>query len=270
MSEPIEHEPSPELTAMLDALAQPARPDELEGGAEAIAAMRAVLAPAGITAAARVRRSRHRARLAAVATAGAILAGGAAAAAAGFNPIDRPPAVDAPETSVPPAALAASTDGPQEDAATTSAPTTITPDLDPTTTVEATTAQAAEAAPAPSADEAAAGADAVTCADGSHGKTVSSVAHDTPPGPDHGAAVAAAAQSDCGKADAATPSSEPGSAATPNGRAQATHGRAGQGGPPPGVPGNTAPGRAHAGSARAGGGNGAGRGATTGQGAHGG
>lgn len=42
----------------------------------------------------------------------------------------------------------------------------------------------------------------IECADGNHGKTVSSVAHETPPGPGHGEAVSAAAQSDCGKKDA--------------------------------------------------------------------
>ena len=44
-------------------------------------------------------------------------------------------------------------------------------------------------------------ATSVVCEDGNLGRTVSSVAHSVPPGPDHGPAVASAAQSDCGKTD---------------------------------------------------------------------
>ncbi|NNE10978.1 MAG: hypothetical protein HKN41_01895, partial [Ilumatobacter sp.] len=44
----------------------------------------------------------------------------------------------------------------------------------------------------------------VVCAEGNHGATVSSVARQTEPGPEHGEAVSAAAQSDCGKDDDAS------------------------------------------------------------------
>ncbi|NNE11118.1 MAG: hypothetical protein HKN41_02610 [Ilumatobacter sp.] len=44
----------------------------------------------------------------------------------------------------------------------------------------------------------------VVCAEGNHGATVSSVAKQAEPGPEHGEAVRAAAQSDCGKDDDAS------------------------------------------------------------------
>ena len=81
----------------------------------------------------------------------------------------------------------------------------------------------------------------MVCAEGNHGKTVASVAQATPRGPGHGATVAAAAQSDCGKAtdDDDTPIDD--SIPAP------THGRGARRsvdvGPPADVPGATAPGR---------------------------
>ena len=60
-----------------------------------------------------------------------------------------------------------------------------------------------------------------------HGDYVSRVAHDTPPGPDHGAIMAAAAQSDCGK-PTAPPGSAPGAAA-PAGHGSSDHASSGHG-----------------------------------------
>jgi hypothetical protein len=52
------------------------------------------------------------------------------------------------------------------------------------------------------------------CAEGNHGETVSSVAQAVEPGPEHGPAVAAAAQSDCGK-DAADDTEAPDDSTAP-------------------------------------------------------
>ena len=50
--------------------------------------------------------------------------------------------------------------------------------------------------------------DETQCAEGNHGKTVSSVAKSVEPGPEHGAAVAEAAHSTCGKSTTTEPSDE--------------------------------------------------------------
>jgi hypothetical protein len=50
--------------------------------------------------------------------------------------------------------------------------------------------------------------DETQCAEGNHGATVSSIAKETPSGPDHGDAVSEAAQSSCGKSTAADDTAE--------------------------------------------------------------
>src|SRR5918994_4767102 len=104
MSDPTEHERSPELSALLDALAQPAQGGELHGVDDAVAAMQSVITPAGPTQGASVRPLAKRTRVGVLAAAAAVtLVGGAAAAArGGFAPADRPPSFDAPPASAPP------------------------------------------------------------------------------------------------------------------------------------------------------------------------
>lgn len=263
MSEPTEHEPSPELSALLDALAQPARADEVGGVADAVAAMQSAIAPAGPTERASVHPIHKRTRVAVLAAAGIFLVGGAAAAA-GFDPIDRPPSIDAPPVSVPPVVLPAQARGPQQTAPTTTTPTTSTteapaPPAAPSTTAAPTTTADPTADPTTTAGPTTTGvASEVVCAEGNHGETVSSVAHAVEPGPEHGPAVAAAAQSDCGKDTTDEPAvsdeAVPATADAARGTASEDHGRPDDAGRPADAPGNTAPGRTgSAGRGRSGG-----------------
>lgn len=96
---------------------------------------------------------------------------------------------------------------------TTVTPTTESPTTIVTTTIATTTSAAAAETPDAVDSEATGGLlvddpdtdfDETQCAEGNHGETVSSVAHETEPGPDHGAAVSEAAKSSCGKDDDAT------------------------------------------------------------------
>jgi hypothetical protein len=83
------------------------------------------------------------------------------------------------------------------DPVTTDPPPTevTTAPTDPTMTTDA--APTTEADEPPTTDA----ASGIECAEGNHGMTVSSVAHETPPGPGHGKAVSEAAWSTCGKGD---------------------------------------------------------------------
>src|SRR5688572_6271871 len=115
MSDPTEHERSPELSALLDALAQPPQDEEFDGVNDAVAAMQSVIAPAGPTQGASVHPLAKRIRVAVVAVAAVTLVGGAAAAArGGFDAADRPPSFDAPPASVPPVSLPPQARGPQQ------------------------------------------------------------------------------------------------------------------------------------------------------------
>ena len=99
MSEPTDSDslPSPELAALLDALAEAPRADELVDEASVVASMQSVIAPAGTTRGASMSPAQKRVRIAAIAAAGLVAVGGAAAAGpGGFDPVDRPPSIDAP------------------------------------------------------------------------------------------------------------------------------------------------------------------------------
>jgi hypothetical protein len=248
MSDPTDADtpPSPELAALLDALAHAPREDELVDEASVVASMQSVIAPAGTTRGASMTRAQKRLRIAAISAAGFVAVGGAAAAQpGGFDPVDRPPTIDAPPAVVPPVSLPATAQGRRPEQAATTPPTSS-----PTTTLATTTPGAAEP---DSTTITAVDPGEVTCAEGNHGDTVSSVAQVTPPGPDHGPIVAAAAHSDCGKQTVAVDPVEP---STGGGSGQPTEpgppadspantapGQAGDPGPPAGSPANTAPGR---------------------------
>ena len=60
-----------------------------------------------------------------------------------------------------------------------------------------------------------------------HGDFVSQVAHNTPPGPEHGQIVSAAAQSDCGKGGEATSSTAATTAPGTSLTTEVTHGNNG-------------------------------------------
>jgi hypothetical protein len=203
---PDPDEPQAELARMLDALRSPARPSELAGRDERLRTMAEATAEArGI---AQMHHLIGRKRVAVAVASGVLAVGGMAAAGAGtFVSDERPtltseppttdPATTDPATSEPP-----TTDPATPDPATTEPPTTDPATPDPATTEPPTTGPATPdpATTEPPTTDASVDGD-LECADGNHGKTVSSVAHETPPGPDHGEAVSEAARSDCGKSD---------------------------------------------------------------------
>ena len=96
-----------------------------------------------------------------------------------------------------------------------------------------------------------------------HGEYVSGVAHETPPGPGHGAAVSEAARSDCGKkgasdggdddgADATAKDTDGGSAHVPPGQAKKDD-ASGDAGAPSSAPGNSGNAPGHSGDSSSGG-----------------
>ena len=103
------------------------------------------------------------------------------------------PATSTPDTSTPDTSASETTtpttDSDHDGTGTTSAP--LSDDTTETSTAD-TTADSLVDDPATAFDE-------TECAEGNHGKTVSSVAHAVEPGPGHGAAVSEAAHSSCGK-----------------------------------------------------------------------
>ena len=104
MNEPTDHEPSQELSEVLAALDQAPRSAELDGLADAVASMQSALVPAGTTEGATLNPFRKSARVAVLAAAGILVVGGAAAAAR-YEPTDRPPTIDTPPSSLPPVEL---------------------------------------------------------------------------------------------------------------------------------------------------------------------
>lgn len=183
------------LDDLISALGSPALPSELTGKAAAVDAMHhAFLESSEPVMTPTIPRPRRRGQLVAVAVVAALgVAGAAAAGPGGFL-------ADAPEETV-------------ESTSTTTEVSTTTTTIEPTTTAAPTTT-VEPSTTAASTDDAATAAvalvddpttafDETLCAEGNHGKTVSSVAQETEPGPGHGAAVKEAAQSSCGK-DAAT------------------------------------------------------------------
>ena len=161
MSEPTDFDgpPSPELAALLDTLAQLPRADELVDETKVVASMQSVIAAAGTTRGASMTPTQKRVRIAAIAAAGLIVVGGAAAAGpGGFNPVDRPPTIDPPPASVPPVELPEAAQARLQQTSTTPLAPTTSPTTAPTTTTLETTASGTTGA-----------AGEIVCAAGSHG-----------------------------------------------------------------------------------------------------
>jgi hypothetical protein len=195
----------PALDELLRALAGTARPDELTGEDQVVTAMRARLVPEPVTPTSKETTMHasptRRARIGTIAAAAVIALGGVAAAAppdwvpgrSGPSFLDQLPEGAPPEFEAPPMAPAVA-DEPESTttvvATTTTAVPTTSTTMAPTLVPETSTTLVDD--PDTEFDE-------TQCAEGNHGRTVSSVAISVEPGPDHGAAVSEAAHSSCGK-----------------------------------------------------------------------
>lgn len=188
------------IDEILAVLQSPARAEELDGEEELVAAMAAVVVAAHDQELAPM-HSRSRPLKLGVLAGAAVLSLAGVAAAAGVLPDRKPSRPTAPTivvTSSPSAVTLPQDPGTISvavAAATATVPATV---VDTPTTVASAAAAAAPTLSAPPCPP-----DVVN-----HGDYVSRVARDTPPGPDHGKIVSAAAQSDCGK-----PTAPPASAA---------------------------------------------------------
>lgn len=196
--------PDSPLDRLLDALRSAPTADELAGEATAVGAMASAIAeaPRGVSpVTARKPLSKPLRRVVGLTAIGVLGVGGLAAAAKGVFVPDNRPAVEKSHD----------TEGDEttENEGTESETTIVDTTAVDTTGVAATDDESSESTDA--ADSTAPGdtgpTTSIECADGNHGKTVSSVAHSVPPGPGHGAAVSAAAQSDCGKGDSTSSTS---------------------------------------------------------------
>jgi hypothetical protein len=178
--------------AVTAALRSPALPAEQVGEAAAVSRMLEAM-PMTATGRPAWFRSGRGLTIAAVTIAGLGL-GGLVAAGAGFFPS----AAETPASSATPSTVAGGIE------IGTTVPDMDEPDAGQPVVTADTTRGAARASatnpatPTGDSDSDLSG-DAVECADGNHGDTVSSIAQATEPGPDHGATVSDAARSDCGK-----------------------------------------------------------------------
>jgi hypothetical protein len=136
-----------------------------------------------------VKRLTSRASRIAVGIAASVLVVGGVAAAGGGNIL--PSSSNAPFEQAPPESRP-----PVEKQSTTSSSTSTT---STTAVVEHAPSLGVEDSTTTLVDDPATAFDETKCAEGNHGKTVSSVAQSVEPGPDHGSVVAEAAQSSCGK-----------------------------------------------------------------------
>ena len=197
------------LDDLISTLRSAPLPNELDGMAAAVDAMHdalvAQLEPAMKPTSIVPVAARHRRSPVVVLIAAGVLgfAGVAAAGPGGFLTDDDGPVLGTSTTS-----STSSTSAETTVVETTVVETTATPTTESPTTIATSTS--ADATAIPAADGQAMGAlvddpdtdfDETECAEGNHGKTVSSVAHETEPGPDHGATVSEAAKSSCGKDD---------------------------------------------------------------------
>ena len=194
------------LQALFDALAQPATPSELADEAQTVDVVaRAISVSKGSTM--QIPSNSRRLRVASFLAAGIIGFGGVAAAGpAVFDTVtgeddssggdlvvtSTVPDVSLPETTVP-------TTEPEATTTTEPEATTTTEPEATTTTVAGATGDVTDDEPSELVDDPDTDFDETECADGNHGKTVSSVAQATPSGPGKGAIVSEAAQSSCGK-----------------------------------------------------------------------
>ena len=179
----------PELDRIIAALRSAAHSSELGGEDAAVDAMASTLAstPATVHSVGSPRSL----RVVAVVAASLIGMGGiAAAGAATLGPAqDRDEIRGVADTVV-------DTTTP-DTAADTTTPDTAADTTTPDAAVDVATVEAT--VPSALVDDPTTDFDETQCAEGNHGATVSSIAKETPPGPDHGDAVSEAAQSSCGK-----------------------------------------------------------------------
>ena len=207
------------IDEILAVLQSPARAEELDGEGEMVEAMAAVVIAAHDQEPAPM-HSRSRLFKLGVLAGAAVVSLAGVAAATGVLPDRKPAPPTGPTIVVAPSASAVTM---PQDSTTTSVAATATTAAMPATTADTSTtvATAAAAAATPAASAPPCPPDVVN-----HGDYVSRVARDTPPGPDHGKIVAAAAQSDCGK-PTAPPASAPAAATT--GHGSSDHAASGQG-----------------------------------------
>ncbi len=201
------------LDALFDELRQPATASELAGESNAVdAAVTALMSTKGTSM--QILSSSRRLRVASFVAAGIIGFGGVAAAGpavydtvAGDNAPDTEEPAGEPSTTV-----VATTLAPEQSVTETTTTSSVLLNEDPETESdvdsdidpvpvaidvevnEATTTVALIDDPDTKFDE-------TTCAEGNHGQTVSSIAHETPSGPGKGQIVSEAAHSSCGKDD---------------------------------------------------------------------
>jgi hypothetical protein len=233
----VDYASRPDFSVLVEALRQPARPDEHAGELEVVQAMAAIVATNG-KGGARAPRS-LRPKLAALAAAVALLVGGITAAAANaLRSSDKVTVVPSDDPATPRTTVASATSttaASTTTTATTAAPGTTAVPSPSTATPEPSTSADANAATDQGRPATQSAVTAPPCPAGvtNHGDYVSSVAHDTPPGPTHGQIVSAAAQSDCGSAgspgassatSAAAPSSLTADQAAPATNPAADHG----------------------------------------------
>jgi hypothetical protein len=196
--------PAQDVAWIVDALRWPARPDELDGGERTVNAMAAAIAGVKPTTLPHSRHGRRRIGvLVGIACVG--IGGVAAAGAASVSRLD----IVTPVSDEQPATTADSVLRPTTVTTTTSTPAPVPyvvshddnegdegndrRDEDGTTDPGV--------APAVVSSDEQATTTSFECAEGNHGTTVSSVAHATPPGSDHAAAIVTAAHSDCDSDD---------------------------------------------------------------------
>jgi hypothetical protein len=204
------------IDEILAVLQSPARAEELDGEDEMVEAMAAVVIAAHDEEPV-LMHSRSRPFKLGVLAGAAVLSLAGVAAATGVLPDRKTTPPTAPTIVVTPTARTVTI---PQDSTTTSGAAAATAAAVPATVADTSTTDASAAAPTVSAPP---------CPPDvlNHGDYVSRVARDTPPGPDHGKIVSAAAQSDCGK-PTAPPASVP-VAAAPTGQGNSDHAATGQG-----------------------------------------
>jgi hypothetical protein len=214
----------PEFETLVGALRQPARPDERAGELEIVEAMAAMVASSE-TGPRLVAIRSHTPKLAAVAAAAALLVGGITAAAASvFHGSEKVTVIPSDGPLTPQATIATSTTTTTTSVRSTTTSSSVAPNTTTSvtgaTSTSVATEQSTEPTTASSEDQGTAAARSAVTAPPcpadvtNHGEYVSGVAHATPPGPEHGQIVSAAAQSDCGKPGATASSDATSSAAT--------------------------------------------------------
>jgi hypothetical protein len=191
------------LDDLLQTLRSPARPAEHTRRDADVDAMHHALLDASEPAMPRP-AARRRLPVATVIAAGILgFAGVAAAGPGGFFSADAPdPSTSTvPETSTAPSTTETTIEPTTTEATSTteSVSTTVPGNAAEPATSATEDAPDGTTADAPLVDDPDTEFDETQCADGNHGRTVSSVAQSVEPGPDHGAAVSEAAQSSCGK-----------------------------------------------------------------------